>query len=124
MPSSPLSQRYEEAIAIAAQLIEEVRQLSKAFPEEEDMGMVVHIRDAVMELHKAVMMAGTADHRQDFLAYSDDARGKVAVLHTHLELALELGYCSTEQHTTLAAILEQLSNLIEPPTTPNLTLVN
>lgn len=119
----PLSPRHEEALRIASSLIESIRLLSKTFPEEEDMGLVIEIRDAVMELHKAVMMAGHVGNREDFLAYTDDTRGKGAVLRTHLDIAREIGYCTNTLHTELITSIDRLGTLMEPPKKPKLRLV-
>jgi len=117
------SPRHAQATAIASRLIEEIRRLSKAFPEEEDMGMVPDIRAAVMDLHKATLRAGNVDNREDFLAYTDDIRGKAARLGVYLDFARDLEYCDEDKHAAITRNIEEICDLIEPPAKPKLVVV-
>jgi hypothetical protein len=115
--------RHAEAIEIASHLVEAIRLLTKTFPEDEDMVMVPEMRSSVMDLHKAAFMAAHVDNRDDFLAYTDDVRGKAARLSIQLDMCKDLGYMGEEEHATLTADIEKIAGLVEPPPKPKLTLV-
>lgn len=118
-----LSPRYDEALRLASSLVEDIRALSKTFPETEDMGLIIDIRQAVMDLHSAVMMAATSAQREDFFAYTNDTRGKGARLRTYLHMAYELGYCALPLRDELAQKLDRLGDLMELPAKPDLRIV-
>lgn len=106
---------HSKACAIACELVEDIRLLSRTYPESEDMGMVVQVREAVMNMHKFVSFAAFANNSKDFNFYIDEALGKSAALEIFLELALELGYCNKEKFVSLSSKVAEIRNLIESP---------
>lgn len=94
-PKTPHGQALEQC----TELVELIHLVSKTFPAHEDMVLVPEIRQTVVDLHKAVMMAGASNNQEDYDAYTDDIRGKSARLSIQMDISFAQGHVSeTQQH--------------------------
>ncbi len=115
--------RHHEALNIATELVEDVRLLSKTFPEDEDMVMVPQIREAVMNFHKSVMMTAFTEDKDDFHYYTNEIFGKAAALDTLLQISFDLEYCDEQKHKVLLSKIDMVRELAEIPEKPKLKIV-
>lgn len=106
---------HGKACLLASELVEDIRRLSKTFPEEEDMVMVPQIREAVMFFHQSVLFAADADTQPMFDSYAEDAVCKSAALETFVELAYDFGYHTQDSRDAIVQKISEVCALVSTP---------
>jgi four helix bundle protein len=93
-------------------LVESVYAESNAFPREEIYGLTSQVRRAVCSVPANIAEGQGRRLRGEYLNFLGNARGSLAELDTHLELALRLHYLSSEQHIALSRQLAEVGRLL------------
>lgn len=88
-------------MGIAVQLYD----ITSSFPGSEDHGLVSQMRRAVISIASNIV-EGHARPGREFGRFLGIALRSLAELETQLEIALRLGYLSTEDHVQIADELE------------------
>ncbi len=109
-------------------LVEDVYNLSKEFPEEERFGLTSQIRRSAVSVPANIAEGYGRTHRGDYLRHLSIANGSLMELETHLIIAGRLEYINTEQakkswgliretNKMLTALIKSLSPSIPLPGT-------
>ncbi len=84
---------------------------TKSFPKDERFGLISQMRRAAISIPSNVA-EGNGRSDPDFARFLLQARGSAWELETQLQLALRLGYLSSEQCSTLRAELAEIGRML------------
>jgi four helix bundle protein len=96
-------------------LVGQVYRISQSFPKHEIYGLSSQMRRAAVSVPANVAEGHIRKHTKAFLNHLSIALGSLAELQTELEIAVRLGYVSSEQASALdqqgSALARQLHSL-------------
>jgi four helix bundle protein len=96
-------------------LVEQIYRISQTFPKHETYGLTSQMRRAAVSVPANIAEGHIRKHTKAFLNHLSIALGSLAELQTELEIALRLGYVSSEQATAAekqgASLARQLHSL-------------
>jgi four helix bundle protein len=93
---------------LAMDLVELVYGVTKHFPRSELYGLTSQIQRAAVSIPSNLAEGHTREHTKEFLHHISFAQGSLAELETQLEIALRLGFTTSEE---VAPIIECASSL-------------
>jgi len=95
--------------------VEQIYRISQTFPKHETYGLTSQMRRAAVSVPANIAEGHIRKHTKAFLNHLSIALGSLAELQTELEIALRLGYVSSEQATAAekqgASLARQLHSL-------------
>ena len=94
------------------ELVVEAYRLTGRLPSAERFGLVDQVRRAASSVTANIAEGSGRDHRAEYLRFLSIARGSLAELDNHLELALRLGYLSREDLATALDLVSQVRRLL------------
>src|SRR5688572_22699596 len=96
----------------AMDLVVIVYQASNQFPKEELYTLISQIRRAAVSIPANI--AGGQGRRLtgEFIQFLGNSRGSLLELDTHLEIALRLGYLTSNQHTDIQCQVNEVGRLL------------
>jgi four helix bundle protein len=85
--------RYSDLLAWqkAMELVEEVYNITKGFPQDERYGLTNQIRKAAVSIPSNIA-EGQSRGSRDFIRFLSIAHGSLSEVETQMEIALRLGY--------------------------------
>jgi len=96
-------------------LVEQVYRISQSFPKCETYGLTGQMRRAAVSVPANIAEGHIRKHTKVFLNHLSIALGSLAELQTELEIAVRLGYVSSEHASALdqqgSALARQLHSL-------------
>jgi four helix bundle protein len=79
------------------QLVKFIYQLSKAFPKEEQFGLINHLRRAAISVPSNIAEGTGRNHKKDSIQFFFIARGSLYEIETQLIIACDLEFISEDQ---------------------------
>lgn len=76
-------------------LVVEVYRLSERFPRAEMYGLASQLQRAAVSVPANIAEGHTRDHIREYAKHVSIARGSLAEVETHLEIAVRLGYLAS-----------------------------
>lgn len=89
-------------------MVEDVYRLTEVFPKHEAYGLTGQMQRAAVSIPSNIAEGHTREHRKEYLHHLSVAQASLAELQTHVEIAVRLKYCSTEQRDE---VLDQCTSL-------------
>ena len=115
---------WQRALAFVVRLY----RVTENFPRREAYGLTDQIRRAAVSIPANIAEGHGYATDKEFARFVDIALGSAAELDTHLQIALEVGYLTPEQHralneelTAIAKMLHALRNKLRPRRQPPTT---
>lgn len=96
----------------AMQLVKATYALTGTFPNEEMYGLTALIRRTAVAVPSNIA-AGQALGQKEYLKYLSTTRGSLAELQTQLQVAIDIGFATTESTSSVVAMAEEVDHLIE-----------
>jgi four helix bundle protein len=87
-------------------ITERVYELTRAFPRDEQFGLVTQARRAAVSVPANVAEGNARDSTKEYVYHLSVAIGSLAELETHLDLAVRLKY---GEHKAIDSLLEMLA---------------
>ena len=113
-PTKPRIKSHRDLIVWqkAMDLVVNVYAVTEGFPRTETYGLISQIRRATSSVPANIAEGQGRRLPGEFLQFLGTARGSLWELDTHLELALRLGYLSTEEHLFLNESAAEVARLL------------
>lgn len=94
-------------------LVKQVYEITRQFPEEERFGLVAQMRRAAVSIPSNIAEGAARSSRADFARLVAIARGSVAELETQYIIAVQLGYIREDDplHKVLTGLFASLNKL-------------
>src|SRR5215470_1015634 len=86
--------------------------VSNAFPREEIFGLTSQLRRSAVSIPANIAEGQGRRMKGEFANFLGNARGSLAELDTHLEIALRLGYLKAQEHHAIDRSLHEVGRLI------------
>lgn len=99
-----------QAWQLSMQLVTEIYNVTKHFPQDEINGLTAQMRRAAVLVPSNIAEGAARNNKKDFLRYLASARGSLSELETQLLIALELGY--VKKSLKVFGLIEKTSKLI------------
>ncbi len=96
-----------QAFQLADQLALAVYDATRAFPKEEQFGLVTQLRRAAVSVPSNIVEGCARDTQSDYLRFLGIAYGSASELLYQLSLAFRLKYLSVDEHSTLKGRCEE-----------------
>ena len=93
-------------------LVVEIYGLSKAFPKEEQFGLISQIQRAAVSIPANIAEGHGRLHRKDYLRHLSFARGSLVEAETHLQIAVRLGYVQPDKGRLVWALFQEVGRLL------------
>lgn len=96
------------------ELVTEVYELTKSFPEEEKFGLINQLRRAAVSIPSNIAEGAARNSKKEFVRFLSIALGSSAELQTQLLISKNLGYLSGQNELNLEfeAVSKMISGLI------------
>lgn len=92
--------------------VKQVYVITRQFPVEERYGLISQMRRAAVSI-PSNLAEGQARHSTgEFMQFISHAEGSTAELETQLQIAIDLGYCSTTESASLFGLLEEIRKML------------
>src|SRR5690349_3758880 len=78
------------------ELVAQVYSLTKRFPKEETYGLASQLQRAAVSIPANIAEGNAREHLREYSHHVSIARGSLAEVETHLEIAIRLGYLQRE----------------------------
>ena len=89
-----------------------VYKLTTKFPEEEKFGLVSQMRRAAISIPCNIAEGAARQGKKEFRNFLSMAQGSLSELDTQLEIAVELGYVSTQSVSEIDAQLLRIDKML------------
>jgi len=96
----------------ACDLVVDVYQITRVFPDDERFGLVQQMRRAAVSVPANLAEGSSRSSRKDYRHFVEIAAGSLHELRTYLELSLRLGYLSGDDMRRLDAAADQLGAML------------
>ena len=96
----------------AMDLVEATYALTKRFPGDERFGLTSQMQRAAVSIPANIAEGNARKHRGDYIHHLSIARGSLAELETHLELAVRLGFASHEEAEDVWQKIQDVGRLL------------
>ena len=93
-------------------LAQEVYEVSKAFPREEQFGMTSQMRRAAISIAGNIAEGAARNGAREFAQFLYIALGSASELETHLELARRVGLATDADFLRLDALLARVAQML------------
>jgi four helix bundle protein len=109
-----LRHRDLEVWSDGVQLVEMVYEATRGFPNDERFGLVAQLRRAAISVPANIAEGAARRSRAELIQFLHVARGSLAEIETHLEIAKRLKYvqATTALDEVLERVFAKLSGLI------------
>ena len=107
-------QTYRDLIAWqkSMDLVVEIYQLTKLFPQEELFGLTSQIRRAAVSVPANIAEGYGRIHRKEYLHYLSIARGSLMEVETHLQIGVRLTYLERDRARPTWELLQETGRLL------------
>src|SRR2546423_10221111 len=78
-------------------LVKQIYLMTRQFPRDEKFGLTSQMRRAAVSIPSNIAEGQARRSTGEFIQFISNAEGSVAELETQLEIASELGYCTSAQ---------------------------
>lgn len=99
---------YNEALVF----VELIYLLTKSWPKDEQFGLTSQFRRAAVSIMLNIA-EGSSRTKKDFRHFIDLSRGSIYECVAILQLAVKLGYISSEQYSNQYKTLQQIAKMIQ-----------
>jgi four helix bundle protein len=99
---------WKKSMALAKQAYVTTR----PFPKEETYGLTSQLRRAASSIPANIAEGRTRGGRKEFIYFLNIANGSLAELETHLLLAQDLEYCSSETTNAILACCTEVGRML------------
>jgi four helix bundle protein len=96
----------------AMELVVMVYKVTKTFPKEELYGLTNQTRRAAVSIPANIAEGQGRRQKGEFRQFLSNARGSLLELDTHCEIALRLGYLSSEEHLLINDHIQEVGRLV------------
>jgi four helix bundle protein len=93
-------------------LIEQVYQVTRRFPQDERFGLVSQIRRAAVSIPSNIAEGFGRRTKQDYMRFLDMARGSANELDTQLQIAERLQFMPKQQAGDLLTALDEIQRVL------------
>ena len=98
--------------AVAIELCCDIYNLTRQFPEHEKFGLKSQMQRCAVSIPSNIEEGAHRGSNKDFLRFLYIARGSLAELKTQLQIAVRLGYITSEENELLSRTYQLLNALI------------
>jgi len=77
-------------------LVKNVYALTRQFPRDERFGLTSQMRRAAVSIPSNIAEGQARHTTKEYVLFVSNAEGSVAELQTQMQIAIELGYCTSE----------------------------
>jgi four helix bundle protein len=88
-------------------LVRDIYAITQAFPPDERFGLTAQLRRAAVSIPSNIAEGHERETTGDYIRYVSIAEGSLAEARTQLQIAANLGYCSSE----VSAILNEMHEI-------------
>ena len=92
-------------------LVIEVYELTKSFPEDERFGLISQIRRSALSIPSNIAEGAGRGGAKDFRRFLSIAKGSSSELETQLEISFRLGLINSETFDSLSKKIEYIDNM-------------
>ena len=96
-------------------LVKQIYLLTRQFPSDERFGLTSQMRRAAVSIPSNIAEGQARHSTGEFIQFISNAEGSVAELETQLEIATDLGYCTTAQSESVFALAEEIRKMLNSP---------
>ena len=93
-------------------LVKRVYELTRTFPDSEKFGLVSQMRRAAVSIPSNIAEGQARHTTGGFIQFIAIAEGSVAELDTQLLIAIELGYCKSDQVQDVFGLILELRRML------------
>jgi four helix bundle protein len=86
--------------------------LTRSFPQTEQFGLSAQLQRAAVSVPSNIAEGQARQHTREFLQYLAIAKGSLAELETHIQIAERLGYANEEVVEKMMAKADQVGRMI------------
>jgi four helix bundle protein len=101
-------QVWQKAIA----LVVESYRVAKLLPKTENYGLIGQIQRAAVSVPANIAEGHGREHLGDYLRHLSFANGSLMELETHFLIAVELGYVTREQGSTVMSMTSEVGRML------------
>ncbi len=94
------------------QLVTEIYQLTRNFPDNERFGLTHQLRRASISIASNIAEGAARTGSNEFRHFINIARGSVSEVDTQMDIAELLGYLTAPQRQALDQVLERIDKLL------------
>ena len=92
--------------------VKQVYVLTRQFPVEERYGLISQMRRAAVSVASNIAEGQARHSTGEFIQFISHAEGSTAELETQLQIAIDLGYCSTAESDSLFDLFEEIRKML------------
>jgi four helix bundle protein len=96
----------------AMTLVEEIYEVSRSFPREEQFGLTAQIRRAAVSIPSNIGEGSRRKRIKARLNHLDIALGSQAEVDVQIELAKRLGFCPAKDHSRLQDRIDRVGRML------------
>jgi four helix bundle protein len=89
-------------------LVEQVYRVTEGFPAKEIYGLTNQMRRSAVSIPSNIAEGHARESSAEYLRHLSIAQGSLAELETHLEIAVRLSYCSTQE---IKRLMDEVASL-------------
>jgi four helix bundle protein len=93
-------------------LVEEVYEVTRAMPKEEQFGLTNQVRRAVVSIPSNIAEGNGRGTTTDYIRFLQIARGSLFETQTQLEIAAKLGFLPESSMTPLLALSNEIERML------------
>ena len=93
-------------------IVGEIYKISKGFPKEETFALTSQIRRAVVSIPSNIAEGTSRKTKNDYQHFMSIARGSSLELEAQVEIAVRLGYCTTEQSIRIIENIHEIQKML------------
>jgi four helix bundle protein len=93
-------------------LVKNIYEITRSFPSEEKFGLVSQMRRAAVSIPSNIAEGQARHTTREFIQFISHAEGSNAELNTQLIIAIDLGYCTTDEARVAFNLMAELRKML------------
>ena len=93
-------------------LVRNIYEITRSFPSEEKFGLVSQMRRAAVSIPSNIAEGQARHTTREFIQFISHAEGSNAELNTQLIIAIDLGYCTTDEARAAFDLMAELRKML------------